>query len=306
MLTILQYQTFSLSPAVEARDSGWTISGNFATHSSCNAGSIISITSLGIEVGKSYVVTYEVTGYVSGSVKVMLGTTSGISRTANGVYTETIECAGNPNISFYSDGSLTINKDLSFYEFVETVDNSVTMAFYDGQGNDKKWVTHYSYQPDLMIRFINSFFSVKNGALWMHNVNEVRNNFYGVQYNSQIQFYDNINPTMHKIFYSIRVEANTRWFCPNNGDLSILPVVGRQSGMSSRLRRNNFKNYQGSFFADFMRNYLDSRFIDPEKALYQGEPLRGRFMELNMTNDDTTEAILFEIDVKSSPSAITY
>jgi hypothetical protein len=305
MLNILPNQTFTLDPVLEARDTGWILSGGTATHYPCNPGTMKSVGSEGLVVGKTYVVTYEVTMFDSGSVKVLLGTTSGTSRTAAGIYTENLVCAGVAQISFFSDGYLTIQNDVSFYELVETVDNSVTLAFYEGD-KDKKWTSHYSYSPEMMIKFVNSFFCLKNGALWLQNSNEVRNNFFGVQYTSQIQFYDNLNPTTHKLYYSMRVEANTRWFCPNSGDISLTPVLGRQSGMASRLKRNNFQNYQGSFFADFMRNYLDSRFIDPENALFNGEPLRGRVMELNMTNDDTTEAILVEIDVNSSPSMITY
>lgn len=306
MLEILPNKTFQISPSVEATDTGWTISGGIATHLPCNPGTMHSISSLGLEVGKTYVVTYEVTAFHSGSVRVALGNTNGTSRTSAGIYTETILCTGTAEISFYSDGWLSVNKDVKFYELIDVIDNSVTFAFFDGEGKNKKWVSHYSYQPELMIKFINSFFSIKDGALWLHNSNEIRNNFYGVQGVSKIKFYANINPTTVKIYFTKRVEANTPWFCPNDGDIRILPVLGRSLGMASRLKKNNYKNYQGSFFASFMRNLLDSRFNDPNQALYSGEVLAGRVMEIEVTNPDITEAILFEIDIKTAPSAYTY
>lgn len=306
MLTILQNQSFTLVPAVEARDTGWVLSAGLATHYPCNPGTMFTNNSEGLIVGHSYVVTYEVINLVSGSVRVQLGSTPGTSRTTNGIYTETIVCSGTAKIGFYSDGYLTIRDNFSYYELVDVVDNSITVAFYEGEGADKKWATYYAYAPEMMIRFSNKFFTIKNGALWLQNSNETRNNFYGVQSVSKIKLFDNINPTTVKEYYSMRAEANTPWYCPGSGDIVIYPVSGLSSGMTSRLRRGNFRNYQGSFYANFMRNYLDARFENPEDALFQGGVLRGRIMEINVTNADTTPAVLFEIDIKSSPSSITY
>lgn len=305
MINILENTSTSVSPLVESRDSGWEISDVYAIHSPCNAGTLRSVGNTGLEIGKAYVVTYTVDNYISGGVKVILGTTEGLLHSEAGTFTETIICGTNGQVSFYSNGSLRISQ-LVIYEESEGTANYITIAFYEGEGNDKKFVTNYSMNPDLMIKFLNRFFMIKDGQLWEQNVNEVRNNFFGIQYQSKIQFYANINPTTVKVFYSTRVQATTVWFCPNDGDISILPTKGRSVGMSSRIKRNNFKNYQGSFFADFMRNSLDPRFDNNEVALFKGEPLRGRFMAITIINDDTTESVLYEIDVKSAPSAFTY
>lgn len=307
-MNILQNSVVDIPAQIDSLYSGWVVNGNVATHSACNPGTMTSANDMGLVDGETYVVTYIITNYISGGVNIELGTTSGGTQTANGTITEQLvynAATGIPQISFFADGAVTVSI-LSIFDMADETGTGVTIAFFDGDNNDKRWVTNYSFQPELMIRFINSFFIVVDGQLWQQNVNPVRNNFCGQQYVSQIQFYDNLDPTTLKLYYSMRTTSNTRWFCPNNGDISILPVVGRSLGMSSRLKRNNFKNYQGSFFADFMRNYLDSRFDDPETALFKGEPLRGRFMEITVTNDDTTEAVLFEIDVKSATSNITY
>ena len=78
--------------------------------------------------------------------------------------------------------------------------------------------------------------------------------------------------------------------------------------MSSRLAKNRFKNYQGAYFADFLMNILDPRFSGNTQieALFEAEPLRGRVMQVLLTNDDTIEVVLFEVDFKTSPSAFTY
>lgn len=310
MQNILQNQSFTFSPAVEVRDTGWSLSGGLAIHVPCNSGTINSLGSLGFILGNTYTVTYEIINFTSGTVQLFLGSTAGTVRTANGIYTEQLICADTAEISFFSDGGLAINNNLAFFDSTENIDNAVTVAFFDGEesGNiRKKWTTYYSYEPEMMIKFINNFFTIKDGALWMHNVNPVYNNFYGEQFQSKVQFYDNLNPTQQKIFFSIRQEATTPWVAQDSGDIRIIQVMGRKTfGMLSRLRKNNFKNYQGSFFADFMRNAADFRFVDSETALFKGEPLRGRYMELLLTNGDVTETILFEIDIKSARSMLTY
>lgn len=307
MLNILPNQSFTLNPPDEALDTGWNVSGGLATHGACNSGTIKSFHTNGLQIGHTYRVSYTVIGFLSGTVKVLLGTTSGTVRSANGVYTEDLTCVGDPHISFFSDGSLSVS-ELSFFDTANESDNAVTVAFFDGEaGSDKKkWTTNYSYEPEMMIRFINSYFTIKAGQLWVHNVNEVRNNFYGQQYESQVKFYDNLDPTTIKLYFSMRTQGNSVWYAPGIGDITITPVLGRSQGMASRLKKNNFKNYQGSFFANFLRNMLDARFDSQTDALFKGEPLRGRYMEITLHNAETNEAILFEVDIKSSASMLTY
>lgn len=291
-----------IDPNADLIDSGWSISGKIASHSGCNAGTMKMANVNGLVIGRSYTITYEVLERTSGLVRVLCGTTAGTDRTAAGKYTETLTCAADTHIYFYSDGTLSI-ESLSFYDPDAQVDNSITITFNE---DNKRWVQDYSFKPEMFIKFIDSMFALKNGQLWVHNKSDVRNNFYGQQYISQITFYVNGQPTEHKVFFSTRVESNRVWAMPNNGDISILPTEGKLLGMSSRLKKGNFKRLQGSYYADFLRNILDPTQPDELTSLFQGEVLRGRFMEVTITNDDTIEVILFEIDVKTAPSLYSY
>lgn len=301
-LQIVQNTTGYADPAISAVDTGWTVSGIYAIHASCNAGSIKNAEGYGMAIGRQYTITYVIDNYVSGQVYLMMGTTMGTPRTANGTYTETLTLAGNDIISFYSDGSLRLS-ELSIYDVENGLNEGTTITFHEGSNT---WGSEKSFQPEVFIKFVNQFLSIKNGQLWLHNVNETRNNFYGVQYVSKVRFFDNVNPTTVKIYYSTRVQSNKRWACPGDTDIIIYPTEGRSLGMNSRLKPGNFNNYQGSFFADFLRNSIDPRFDDTLDALFKGEPLRGRILDVTYTNSDTVEVILFEIDIKSSPSAYTY
>lgn len=284
-------------------DSGWVISGAYATHYPCNAGLLKYIGDFGLIVGHTYSVTYTVDQYISGGVKAILGTTNGTNRTAAGVYTEVIVCATNTSVFFSSDGALRISK-FSVYDVAIGQQPGITVAFYEG--NNKRWGLKYSFVPELQVRFKNNLFQFQDGTVWLHASNEVRNNFFGVQYNSQITIIANQNPTTEKIFYNIRVLSNRCWYAQEQGDLYLPPMEGKSQGMASRLRKLNFKKLQGSYFGDFMRNMLDPIINDPAHALYAGAELRGQYMEITLTNADTIEVTLVEIDIKTAKSQYTY
>jgi hypothetical protein len=44
------------------------------------------------------------------------------------------------------------------------------------------WASFYSFLPDWMIGMNNYFYTFKGGNLYRHNVNNTRNNFYGVPF----------------------------------------------------------------------------------------------------------------------------
>lgn len=301
-IQIIQNTVGYVNPSVSILDTGWSISDIYATHTSCNAGIIKSMTSLGLIVGHTYTVTYTVDNYVSGGVNVIAGTTNGTSRTANGTYTENITVASIPQLSFYSDGSLRISI-LSFYDVAQGITSGTTVCF-----NEKynKWTSEYSAIPELWIKFVDNFFSVKNGQLWLHNSNEIRNNFYNVQYTSKITFYVNINPEMVKNFYSIRQQSTSAWSSSNDGDIFINPYQGKPNGQMSRLKGGNYRNLQGDWFADFLRDLSDPRFGTTLDALFNGADLQGKVMEITIENADITEVRLVHIDAKTAPQNYTY
>lgn len=75
----------------------------------------------------------------------------------------------------------------------------------------KGWVSFYSFQPDWMIGMNNYFYTFKGGNLYRHNVNAVRNNFYGNQYYSQITSVFNDAPLENKLFKTLNLEGDDAW-----------------------------------------------------------------------------------------------
>jgi len=85
-------------------------------------------------------------------------------------------------------------------EYTLTYDDSV-----------KGWRSFYSYVPDWIVGMNNSFFTFKGGNLYSHYTNELRNNFYGVQYSSTIKSVFNDSPTENKLLKTIKIEGYKAW-----------------------------------------------------------------------------------------------
>lgn len=296
-MTILKNTSVLIDLQSDYLDTGWKISGGVATHNGCNPG-LITL-DLPLE-NKPYIVTYEVSNRQSGVLYPVSGTANGTSRNANGTYSEQITIQGN-TLKFYASGIVSLKKVV--ISPLQEDSNAVTLAFNE---NENIWTTYYSYLPEVMCKFMNKFFSFKEGELWIHNENPVRNSFYGVKYKSVIEFYVNINSSQYKNFFSIRIEGNKVWYSPNKGDIYIFPTDKKPKGMLSRLKKAKYKNLNGDWFADFLRNMVDPRYSEEIQALMYGEELSGKVMKVRIENDDDDEVILEAVSVTTSPLNYTY
>lgn len=290
-----------IDPELASIDQGWTISGDTARHASCFPG-IITAESIEIEAGKSWIVEYEVSEYTSGGVYPIVAGINGTNRTALGSYKEQFDVPANStdtSFKFYSDGELGINFT-AIYPVLEDTTNGITLGF---NADENKWTTYYSFIPEWMLKFTTSFFAFKNGRLWRQNVNETRNNFFGVQYTSRITFYVNINATEVKNFISLREKSNKVWSVI---EALILPYYGKPNGQKSRIKKGRFKNLQGDWFADFLKDMNDPRFFSQTEALFKGADLQGNVLKITLENDEISEVRLLSIDFNCNSQNYTY
>jgi hypothetical protein len=154
-----------------------------------------------------------------------------------------------------------------------------------------------------MLKFVNDFFSWSEGSLWRHNVNETRNNFYGVQYNSQVEIIMNISPTEIKNLYSMRVNSNLAWSVT---DVYIRPIVGKVNGQRSRIKKGNFVKINGQWFADFLRDMTDPLYNTELNALMKGANLQGTVASIRLVADDTVENRLVSVDILGANQPYSY
>jgi hypothetical protein len=83
-----------------------------------------------------------------------------------------------------------------------------TLTYSDGSGG---WPSFYSYIPDWMIGMNNYFYTFRGGNLFRHNVNAVRNQFYGKEYPSQITSVFNTAPLENKLFKTLSLQGDDAW-----------------------------------------------------------------------------------------------
>ncbi len=131
-----------------------------------------------------------------------------------------------------------------------------TIAFKHKQG---VWSSKYSFKPTSYVNINNelySFFDTDSGVMWRHNVNSTRNNFYGTQYNSEIEVVSNKNPSMVKVYEALAVEGSGSW----SGTLT-------NTDQSTTIGTSDFDQREGHRFAQIQRDTLKST----SHQIYLGE-----------------------------------
>lgn len=241
------------------------------------------------------------------------------------------------------------------------------MAQYTLSHSEKSegWTSFWSYLPDGMIRLNNRFYSIKNGQLYLHNEEDgPRNNFYGVQHSSKIQFVFNESNSEDKIFKNLVLEGNNAWDAIVTTNLANSSIKKeefdkKESRHFAYMRKNENENdlhgnsaqgigvISSSAGNDITFLYI-SEFVSVGDKLYQlndqtpeligvieevngltikvdaivtapvngfysyskkdsrieGGEVRGYYMEVELTNDDTEKVELFAVNTNAIKSYV--
>jgi len=74
------------------------------------------------------------------------------------------------------------------------------------------WTSFFDYNPEQVFSLGSNYYSVKSGKLWQHySPTALRNNLYGFQYDSSIEFVFNPNPSTSKVFKTVNYEGSNGW-----------------------------------------------------------------------------------------------
>lgn len=125
----------------------------------------------------------------------------------------------------------------------------------------KGFPSFYSFIPDYMIGMNNYFYTFKGGDLYRHNVNERRNSFYDVDYNSKMISVFNDMPLENKLFKTINLEssfagASHAWGGTFDTDVQTTGFIDAAW----------FEKKEGSWFA-FMRNEANTPSLSSDYVL---------------------------------------
>lgn len=129
-------------------------------------------------------------------------------------------------------------------EYILCVTNNeetFTIGFKEGV---KGWVSRYSYVPERMLGLNNSFYSFKDGELYLHDSENVaRNNFYGEQFTSKVTVVFNDVPSDDKIFKTFVLESDAAWDVTlstnyTNGVINASEFTSKESRWFAYIRKN--------------------------------------------------------------------
>lgn len=129
----------------------------------------------------------------------------------------------------------------------------VTWVYSD---KDNGWLGRLKFNPEDMIRINNHFVSFKNGEIYLHNQEDIRNTFYGVESPSEFSFYFSQEPSTRKNFKNIEVEGSTA--------VAVELVTDLNQGY---INQSDFEKKEGVFYA-YVRNSNDT--IDSSLLSCQG------------------------------------
>jgi len=115
--------------------------------------------------------------------------------------------------------------------------------------SDQGWVSRFSFVPEYIKGMNNYMYTFKDGKLYRHNTNSVRNNFYGVQYSSEITSAFNEYPTEVQLFKTIELESNKTWSATLKTDLH-----------NGSVDSSYFKEKEGTFFSYIRSNEATPNF----------------------------------------------
>ena len=75
----------------------------------------------------------------------------------------------------------------------------------------KGWVSFKSFIPESGLSLSSQYFTFQHGQLWQHDTNDIRNNFYGIDYDSSITTIMNQLPSVVKSFDTVNYEGSEDW-----------------------------------------------------------------------------------------------
>jgi hypothetical protein len=169
------------------------------------------------------------------------------------------------------------------------VDRYETIAWNE---RSNLFTTFYSFEPEMYGRTATALVTFKDGKLWLHDSSDQRNNFYGVQYSSQVRFVANENPKVIKTWMNLAVKSNKVWQA----------AITNDNGQSSRLDEVDFENIKGVYWAGFLR---DENTPNQEHPLLNGDDLESECLTLTLSNVNSEKVTLYWAHVRSIVSHFT-
>ena len=172
--------------------------------------------------------------------------------------------------------------------------SSGTLAFNEPANG---WTSFQDFVPENMVTCGVDFLSFKEGGIWVHNQNETRGNFYGTQFDAEVEIPFNANPAQMKCFTNIQQDSESAWNSATSGDIST------PEGQSSTLLDTDYVQFfRERFSAGLLKDELTPNLTYP---LLEGDDLRSYLLNIRLRNSSTTQTKLSAVTVTSHGSNLS-
>ena len=148
-----------------------------------------------------------------------------------------------------------------------------TVSFKENVGG---WPSRKSYIPESGISLNNMYYTFKGGELYSHD-NEIRNNFYGIQFNSSLKLLFNDNPDVVKSFLTLSYEGSQPYWKQELNDNEYYNNVTKFGWFNTAVetdlqsgKSNEFKGKEGKWFNFIHGTATTLSNIDTEEFSVQG------------------------------------
>lgn len=194
-------------------------------------------------------------------------------------------------VKIYGVFDIRFNEYIIAVEAFSYVDNGVsidvptqTIAF-----NEKTnlWSTHYAYAPENMVSNGVNIISFKAGQLYKHNENALQNNFYGVQYKSEVWVVCNASPYEVKVLEAMEQVTNSPWE---------VYEITTPDGQKSNLLEEDFTEKENLQYGAFWMDENTPNVVNP---LIEGDTMRDRTFLLKLRYNSNVYNKLFGININS-------
>lgn len=296
--TAIENNPITVDLLTAANATGWTIDGSIATHSSCNTGAI-TLLNYAIIPGHTYKVTYTVLSISGDGIYASLGSNDVGSHSTPGIYIDTITANDASPIKLISNVNCTVQlfnvKDI-------TVDDGVTIVY---AAKNRKWSDNRTMYPTFgfslfersVVEYIGNIYVQQNGS-------SNRNNFFGDQFESTIQFVEAKEPALIKTYNSIAIQANQLMVTTEDGITTSLGQISElcdqdfiKSELNDGVSSIQVSSQEGVYSASFLS---DKRF-----DLFGSDALKGNFIQITLTTNSGNSVFnLFTVAVNTSRSYI--
>lgn len=189
--------------------------------------------------------------------------------------------------------------DMYNKEYILSIQGSENITLgYDESNNG--WVSRYSYIPEAGGSLDGSFYTFKQGELYLHNSNNLHNKFYNDQARaSVIELIFNQNPSANKNFSTINYEGTNTWNISsistdiNDIGLPIAKNLNSQNDTDTLINLSVFKSFDGKYFSNIINNSNSKS----EEIVFDKDisGVKGHVMKVTLENAETSYQELFAI-----------